>query len=54
MSEEKDYMTSMTIRRRTLMRAKCLCPKVESYDKFVNRLLDMLEESVKRCVEKKV
>jgi hypothetical protein len=48
MCEEKDYPTSMPMMRRTLLRAKRLCPKVETYDKFLNRLLDVLEESVKR------
>jgi len=38
---------SINVKRATYERCRRLCLKVESYDKFLNRLLDMLEKQEK-------
>lgn len=41
-------MATITVKRTTRERFKRLCLKVETYDKFLNRLLDVLEDGGKQ------
>jgi hypothetical protein len=47
LSEKEKYQATVNVKRATRDRFKRLCLKIETYDKFLNRLLDLLEKQEK-------